>query len=90
VTNGLAEGVNKEISLLCHRAFGFHSVAPLTATINLCCGGITLPELQLLWRMRFLAWLNGFRRLGVRHERHALLDRAFTHVACALGSMTAS
>jgi transposase len=48
VTNGLAEGVNNKIRLLSHRAFGFHSAAPLIATIYLCCGGITLPELHLL------------------------------------------
>jgi len=47
-TNGLAEGVNNKIRLLSHRAYGFHSAAPLIATIFLCCGGIRLPELQLL------------------------------------------
>ena len=48
VTNGLAEGMNNKIRLLSHRAYGFHSAAPLIATIYLCCGGITLPHLQLL------------------------------------------
>ena len=48
ITNGLAEGVNNKIRLLSHRAFGFHSAPPLIATIFLCCGGITLPDLQLL------------------------------------------
>lgn len=48
ITNGLAEGVNNKIRLLSHRAFGFHSAAPMIATIYLCCGGITLPPLQLL------------------------------------------
>jgi transposase len=48
VSNGLAEGINNKIRLLSHRAFGFHSAAPLIATIYLCCGGIWLPELQLL------------------------------------------
>ncbi|MFO1077951.1 MAG: hypothetical protein U1E73_09535 [Planctomycetota bacterium] len=36
---------------------------------------------------RFFAWLNGFRRLIVRHERHSLMYRAFVHVACVLVSM---
>lgn len=48
ITNGLAEGINNKIRLLSHRAFGFHSASPLIATIFLCCGGITLPDLQLL------------------------------------------
>ena len=48
ITNGLAEGVNNKIRLLSHRAFGFHSAPPLIATIFLCCGGISLPDLQLL------------------------------------------
>lgn len=48
ITNGLAEGINNKIRLLSHRAYGFHSAAPLIATIFLCCGGIQLPELQLL------------------------------------------
>lgn len=48
VTNGLAEGMNNKIRLLSHRAYGFHSAVPLIATIYLCCGGIRLPELQLL------------------------------------------
>ncbi len=48
ISNGLAEGVNNKIRLLSHRAFGFHSAPPLIATIFLCCGGITLPDLQLL------------------------------------------
>lgn len=48
ITNGLAEGMNNKIRLLSHRAYGFHSAAPLVATIYLCCGGITLPHLHLL------------------------------------------
>jgi transposase len=48
MTNGLVEGMNNKIRLLSHRAYGFHSAAPLIATIYLCCGGITLPELQLV------------------------------------------
>jgi transposase len=38
---------------------------------------------------RFFAWLNGFRRLIVRHERHSLMYRAFVHVACVLVTMRA-
>ena len=49
VTNARAEGINNKIRLLSHRAYGFHSAAPLIATVYLCCGGIRLPEqLQLL------------------------------------------
>jgi transposase len=40
ITNGLAEGMNNKIRLLSHRAYGFHSAAPLIATIYLCCSGI--------------------------------------------------
>jgi transposase len=48
ITNGLAEGMNNKIRLLSHRAYGFHSATPLIAMIHLCCGGITLPDLQLV------------------------------------------
>jgi len=48
VANGLAEGMNNKIRLLSHRAYGFHSASPLIAMIYLCCGGITLPHLQLV------------------------------------------
>jgi transposase len=48
IANGIAEGMNNKIRLLSHRAFGFHSASPLIATIYLCCGGITLPNLQLV------------------------------------------
>ena len=50
ITHGVAEGVNNKIRLLRHRAFGFHSAPPLIATIFLCCGRITLPDLQLLYQ----------------------------------------
>lgn len=48
ITNGIAEGMNNKIRLLSHRAYGFHSAPPLIAIIYLCCGGIMLPDLQLL------------------------------------------
>ncbi len=49
VSNARAEGINNKIRLLSHRAYGFHSAAPLIATIYLCCGGVQLPQqLQLL------------------------------------------
>ena len=48
LTNARLEGMNNKIRLLSHRAFGFHSAAPLIATIYLCCSGITLPELQVI------------------------------------------
>jgi transposase len=38
---------------------------------------------------RFFAWLNGFRRLIVRHERHSMMYRAFVHVACVIIAMRA-
>lgn len=44
VSNARAEGINNKVRLLSHRAFGFHSAAPLIATIYLCCGGVALPE----------------------------------------------
>jgi transposase len=44
ITNARAEGINNKIRLLSHRAFGFHSAAPLIATVYLCCGGIRLPQ----------------------------------------------
>ena len=44
VTNARAEGINNKIRLLSHRAFGFHSAAPLIATIYLCCGGVAIPR----------------------------------------------
>lgn len=44
VSNARAEGINNKVRLLSHRAFGFHSAAPLIATIYLCCGGIQLPQ----------------------------------------------
>ena len=52
IANGLAEGMNNKIRLLSHRAYGFHSAPPLIATIYLCCGGITLPDLQLVQENR--------------------------------------
>lgn len=48
IANGLAEGMNNKIRLISHRAYGFHSAPPLVAAIHLCCGGIRLPDLQLL------------------------------------------
>ena len=34
------------------------------------------------WKVeRFFAWLNGFRRLGIRFERHALIYEAFLTLA---------
>jgi transposase len=43
VNNGRAEGINNKLRLLSHRAYGFHSAAPLIATIYLCCGGVQMP-----------------------------------------------
>lgn len=47
LTNARLEGMNNKIRLLSHRAYGFHSAAPLVATVYLCCSNITLPEVQL-------------------------------------------
>lgn len=44
LTNARLEGMNNKIRLLSHRAYGFHSPAPLIATIYLCCSGIALPD----------------------------------------------
>ena len=44
VSNARAEGINNKIRLLSHRAYGFHSAAPLIATVYLCSGGIRLPS----------------------------------------------
>ena len=49
ISNARAEGINNKIRLLSHRAFGFHSAAPLIATVYLCCGGVDIPaRLQML------------------------------------------
>lgn len=48
LTNARLEGMNNKIRLLSPRAFGFHSAAPLIATIYLCCSGIKLPRLQMI------------------------------------------
>jgi transposase len=44
LSNARLEGMNNKIRLLSHRAYGFHSPAPLIATIYLCCSGISLPD----------------------------------------------
>lgn len=44
VSNARAEGINNKVRLLSHRAYGFHSAAPLIATVYLCCGGVQLPQ----------------------------------------------
>ncbi len=37
------------------------------------------------WKVeRFFAWLNGFRRLGIRFERHALIYEAFLTLAAIM------
>jgi transposase len=48
LTNARLEGMNNKIRLLSHRAYGFHSAAPLIAMVYLCCSNITLPQLQLI------------------------------------------
>jgi transposase len=43
----------------------------------------THPEVSShRWKVeRFFAWLNGFRRLGIRFERHSAIYLAFLHLA---------
>lgn len=41
LTNARLEGTNNKVRLLSHRAYGFHSAAPLIATIYLCCSGLS-------------------------------------------------
>jgi transposase len=37
------------------------------------------------WKVeRFFAWLNGFRRLGIRFERHSLIYHAFLILAAIM------
>jgi transposase len=37
------------------------------------------------WKVeRFFAWLNGFRRLGIRFERHSLISHAFLILAAIM------
>ena len=47
LTNARREGMNNKIRLLSHWGYGFHSAAPLIATVYLCCSNISLPETQL-------------------------------------------
>ena len=42
LSNGRLEGLNSEIRLISHRAFGFHSADPLIALVYVCCAGITI------------------------------------------------
>lgn len=41
--NGRLEGLNNRIRLISHRSYGFHSPAPLTALIYLCCASVYIP-----------------------------------------------
>jgi transposase len=41
LTNARLEGTNNKVRLLSHRAYGFHSAAPLIATTYLCCSGLS-------------------------------------------------
>lgn len=42
LSNGRSEGVNGNARVVTRRAFGFHSAAPLIATLYLCCSGLKL------------------------------------------------
>jgi hypothetical protein len=45
------------------------------------------PAVSLPCVRRTLAWLNRFRRLIVRHERHADIHQAFVILGCALNGL---
>jgi transposase len=42
LTNGIVEGFNNRLRMVCRRAFGFHSERPVIGMLFLCCGGIPL------------------------------------------------
>lgn len=42
LSNGRSEGFNGKARVITRRAFGFHSAAPLIATLYLCCSGLQL------------------------------------------------
>lgn len=42
LSNGRSEGFNGKARVVTRRAFGFHSAAPLIATLYLCCSGLEL------------------------------------------------
>lgn len=47
--------------------------------------GRTMRRYKRRWVVeRTFAWLHTYRRLLVRHERHAVLFQGFAHLACAL------
>ncbi|MCC6784662.1 MAG: transposase [Planctomycetes bacterium] len=52
IGNAPKDDVHNQIRLISHRAMGVHSGAPLIATIHDCCGGMTLPQPQLLQKRR--------------------------------------
>ena len=42
LTNGIVEGFNNRLRMVCRRAFGFHSERPVISMLFLCCGRIPL------------------------------------------------
>jgi transposase len=42
LTNGIVEGFNNRLRMICRRAFGFHSERPVIGMLFLCCGDIPL------------------------------------------------
>ena len=47
--------------------------------------GRALRRYRRRWKIeRTIAWLQNFRRLVVRYERHTKMFRAFLHVACLI------
>ena len=69
-------------SACCRRALRRRGITPRIARRG-------IESSQNLGRYRWvversLAWLVGYRRLGVRYERRADMLQAFLHLACAL------
>jgi transposase len=44
LSNGRSEGFNGKARVVTRRSFGFHSAAPLIATLYLCCSGLKLSS----------------------------------------------
>ena len=52
--------------------------------------GRALRRYRRRWKVeRTFAWLQNFRRLVVRYERHSRIFQAFVHVACMLITLRA-
>ena len=66
---------------------GIELIAPhrRNRTKSRCQDGRKLRRYRRRWKVeRTFAWLQNFRRLVIRWDRHLLMYRAFFHLACAL------